>query len=86
MAFHPTLSKSATFFLWPLIKFTEYLGLHFPKFLLRIRYFYIFRKRLNLKEPQGLNEKILWAKLYADTTLWTDLADKREDRSWTYFS
>ncbi len=75
--FHPTLNKSTRILFAPLIKFCEYLGNHHPELLLKIRYWYVFRKKLDLKKPQDLNEKILWAKLYADTTKWTELADKR---------
>ena len=80
--FHPTLSKSGRFFFWPLIKFTEFMGNHFPETLLRIRYRYVFKKKLNLNTPQDLNEKILWAKLYADSTCWTLLADKYRVREY----
>ena len=59
MAFHPTLSKSGRIIFWPLIKFTEFMGNHFPETLLKIRYRYVFKKPLNLKDPQDLNEKIL---------------------------
>lgn len=74
--FHPTLSRSGRFFFAPLIKFCEFLGNHYPELLLKIRYRYVFKKRLDLKNPRDLNEKILWAKLYSDTTRWTELADK----------
>lgn len=82
MAFHPTLSKSGRIMFWPLIKFTEFMGNHFPETLLKIRYRYVFKEPLNLKNPQTLNEKILWAKLYSDTTRWTELADKRTVRDY----
>lgn len=82
MAFHPTLSKSGRVFFWPLIKLAEFMGNHFPETLLKIRYRYVFKKPLNLKNPQDLNEKILWAKLYSDTTKWTELADKRMVRDY----
>lgn len=82
MAFHPTLSKSGRILFWPLIKFTEFMGNHFPETLLKIRYRYVFKKSLNLKNPQDLNEKILWAKLYSDTSKWTELADKRTVRDY----
>lgn len=82
MAFHPTLSKSGRIIFWPLIKLTEFMGNHFPELLLKIRYRYVFKKSLNLNDPQDLNEKILWAKLYADTTKWTELADKRKVRDY----
>ena len=80
--FHPTLSKSGRFFFAPLIKLCEFMGNHTPATLLKIRYRYVFKKPLNLKDPQDLNEKILWAKLYADTTEWTRLADKYEVRKY----
>lgn len=80
--FHPTLSKSGSFIFAPLIKLCEFMGNHSPETLLQIRYFILFRKRLNLKNPQTLNEKILWAKLYSDTTEWTRLADKYEVRKY----
>ena len=82
MAFHPTLSKSGKIFFWPLIKLTEFMGNYFPKTLLRIRYRCLFKKPLNLNNPQNLNEKILWAKLYSDTSQWTELADKRKVRDY----
>lgn len=82
MAFHPTLSKSGRFFFWPLIKLCEFMGNHFPETLLKMRYHYVFKKPLNLKNPQDLNEKILWAKLYSDTSQWTELADKRKVRDY----
>lgn len=50
--------------------------------LLKIRYFLTFKKKLNLEDPQDLNEKILWAKLYSDTTQWTILADKYKVRDY----
>ena len=80
--FHPTLSKSGRFFFWPLIKFCEFMGKHFPAALLKLRYRYVFKKPLDLKNPKDLNEKILWAKLYSDTTSWTQLADKYEVRKY----
>ena len=82
MAFHPTLSKSGRVIFWPLIKFCEFLGNHYPELLLKLRYRYVFKEALDLKNPQSLNEKILWAKLYSDTTRWTELADKRTVRDY----
>lgn len=80
--FHPTLSKSGRFFFAPLIWLCEFMGNHCPVLLLKIRYYYVFRKPLNLKNPQDLNEKILWAKLYSDTTRWVELADKYKVRDY----
>ena len=58
------------------------MGNHFPATLVKIRYRYVFKKPLDLKNPKDLNEKILWAKLYSDTTEWTRLADKYEVRNY----
>lgn len=80
--FHPTLSQSGRFFFAPIIKVCEFMGNHFPATLLKIRYRYVFKKPLDLKNPKDLNEKILWAKLYSDTTAWTRLADKYEVRKY----
>jgi len=44
--------------------------------MVRLRYFARFHRFPNLKNPQDLNEKILWQKLYGDTSRWTELADK----------
>lgn len=82
MAFHPTLSKSGRIFFWPVIKICEFMGNHMPVFLVKLRYRVVFGKTLNLKNPQDLNEKILWAKLYSDTSKWVDLADKRKVRDY----
>lgn len=74
---NPKLSKLFK----PLILFCEWLGEHHPILLARIRYFARFKKRLNLKNPQTLNEKILYLSLQTDTTLWTKCADKYTVRS-----
>lgn len=74
--FHPTLNRFSRIIFAPLIWCCEWLGNHFPEFLLKLRYYYVFHRKCNMEEPQDLNEKILWAKLHADTTLWTKLADK----------
>lgn len=74
--FHPTLHKSTQILFAPLIVVCEWLGNKYPELLLRLRYFVTFHKRLDLKNPQDINQKILWAKLYSDTTQWVTLADK----------
>ena len=75
--FHPTLmtGKSKYLFL-PLVRFCEWWGNHFPASLIKMRYRYVFKKPVDLKNPKDLNEKILWAKLFSDTSKWTELADK----------
>lgn len=65
----------------PLIIFCEWLGEHHPITLAKIRYFARFKKRLNLNNPQTLNEKILFLCLKTDTTLWTRCSDKYAVRS-----
>lgn len=47
-----------------------------PKTLARMRFRKLFGKRLNLDNPQDLNEKILWLSLCSDTSEWVSLADK----------
>lgn len=64
-----------------IILFCEWLGTHYPITLARIRYFARFKKRLNLDNPQTLNEKILFLCLKTDTTIWTRCADKYAVRS-----
>lgn len=66
----------------PLIYFCEWLGEHHPIVLAKIRYYARFKKKLNLKNPQTLNEKILYLSLKTDTTLWTRCADKYTVRSY----
>ena len=80
--FHPTLSKSGRFFFAPLIKTCEFMGKHFPVPLIKMRYRYVFKKPIDLKNPKDLNEKILWAKLFSDTSRWSELADKYKVRDY----
>ncbi len=75
-------NKTWSFILAPVIKFCEYLGNHYPVLLVKIRYFAKFKKLPDLRNPQDLNEKILWLKLFSDTTKWTELADKYKVRNY----
>lgn len=79
---HLTTSKSLSFIFAPLIKLTEYMGVHHPITLIKIRYFARFGKFPNLKNPKDLNEKILWLELFSDTSMWTRCADKYEVRKY----
>lgn len=79
---HITTNKTASKILYPLIKFSEYLGIHHPVFLIKLRYFVRFGRLPNLKNPKDLNEKILYLKLYTDTKEWTRLADKYRVREY----
>lgn len=49
---------------------------HFPILIAKMRFKKMFGRKINLKEPKDLNEKILWLSLFSDTTEWTRLADK----------
>ena len=53
-----------------------------PRALVKAKYYYTFRKRLNFDRPQNINEKINWMKFYADTSRWVDLADKYKVREY----
>ena len=46
------------------------------KFFISLRFYRIFHRRLNWKDPKDLNEKINWLKLNSDTSQWSKLADK----------
>lgn len=80
--FHPTLSKSGRVFFAPIIKFCEWLGKHHPKTMVQLRYYAVFHRFANLKKPKDLNEKILYIKLFTDTSLWPDLVDKYKVREY----
>lgn len=73
-------NKTMSAICWPIIKVCEWMGRHTPITLVKIRYFAKFRRFPNLNSPKDLNEKILWLKLYSDTSEWTTLADKYEVR------
>jgi hypothetical protein len=66
----------------PIVVFCEWLGVHHPILLARMRYFARFRKPLHLKDPQTLNEKILFLSLKTDTSFWTDCTDKYKVREY----
>lgn len=54
----------------------SWLGRNYPLTMIKVRYFLRFRKILNLKNPQTLNEKILWLSSKTDTAVWSELTDK----------
>lgn len=62
------------------IKF--FLGNVSPACLAKFIYFSIFKRRLNLKNPKDLNEKINWLKFNSDTSMWSKLADKYRVREY----
>lgn len=46
------------------------------KLYLKIQYFNLFGKKLNLRDPQNFNEKLQWLKLYNRQPQYTDMVDK----------
>lgn len=59
-----------------------YMNCHYPVLMAKLRFRMMFGRKLNLKKPQDLNEKILWLALYSDTSMWSKLADKYEVREY----
>ena len=53
-----------------------------PVFILKIRYFKRFRRKINLKKPELFWDKILYLSLYSDTSQWSVLADKYAVRAY----
>lgn len=53
-----------------------------PVLASKLIYLKTFRKRLNLKNPQTLNEKLMWLKLYEDNALKVQCADKLAVRNY----
>lgn len=49
---------------------------HFPVLMAKTRFRKLFGRKLDLKNPKDLNEKILWLSLCSDTDLWVRCADK----------
>lgn len=47
-----------------------------PVLIIKLRFLFRFGRFPNLRNPVDLNEKILYLKLYSDTSEWTRLADK----------
>lgn len=60
-------------------KFLDYLP---DSLYLRVLYFHIFRKPLNLKYPKTFNEKLQWLKLYDRNPIYTKMVDKYEVRKY----
>lgn len=54
----------------------------FPVTTVRLRYLLRFGRLPDLRHPKDLNEKILYLKLFTDTSQWTQLADKYKVREY----
>lgn len=57
-------------------KFVTVLNNKCPVFVAKLRFKKMFGRKLDLKNPKDLNEKILWLSLCSDTTEWSRLTDK----------
>lgn len=55
---------------------STFLGLFFPKYQAKRVYRSVLHRKLDLKNPVDLNEKINWLKFYGKTDDWVNLADK----------
>lgn len=66
----------------PLLKLVNWLNPRCPKTMVQIRHLLRQKRFANLKNPQDLNEKILWMALNTDTREWSRLADKYEVRNY----
>ena len=80
--FHPTTHRFTRILFSPIILMANWVGIINPTFLVKVRYFFRFHKRLNRSNPSDLNEKILYAKLKTDTTKWAELFDKYQVRNY----
>jgi len=56
----------------------------FPVSYIKRIYRKTLNRRIDLKKPADFNEKIEWLKIYSDTSMWTDLADKYKVREYVH--
>lgn len=73
-------NKNIKDILWK-IKMT-FLGHFFPKKVIDYRFYDAYGRFINWNSPKSLDEKINWLKIYSDTSLWPNLADKYEVRKY----
>ena len=66
----------------PILKLVTWLNPIMPKTMIQIRHLLRMKRFANLRNPQDLNEKILWMAVNTDTTEWSRLADKYEVREY----
>ncbi len=63
-------------------KLIEWVNRHFPVLLCKMRFRQMFGRKIDLKNPKDINEKILWLSLYSDISEWSRMADKYAVRSY----
>lgn len=68
---------------WPVYrKIVGWANHHFPVTICKMRFRQTFGRKMDLKHPQDINEKILWLSLYSDISEWSRMADKYAVRSY----
>ena len=88
IVYHTSMTKELLkFWLKHPSRFLATIILHFGSGLsdslfLKIKYYEIFGKRLNLKHPKTFNEKLQWLKLYDRKPEYTIMVDKVEAKKW----
>lgn len=60
----------------------EFWAVLFPVSYIKRIYRKTLNRRIDLKNPRDFNEKIEWLKIYSDTSMWTELADKYKVREY----
>lgn len=86
----PKVKKVVRMVFYPLVLVRRYTLKAYMNYLARcdmkslagLLYFMTFDRRLHWDNPQDLSEKINWMKFYADTSMWTELADKYRVRAY----
>lgn len=79
---HFITSKKKKALVMPILKLVTWLNPIMPKTMIQIRHLLRMKRFANLRNPQDLNEKILWMAVNTDTTEWSRLADKYEVRDY----
>lgn len=79
---HFITSKKKKAIVMPILKLVTWLNPIMPMTMIQIRHFLRMKRFANLRNPQDLNEKILWMAVNTDTTEWSRLADKYEVREY----
>lgn len=78
-----TMNKLERLLVTPLNKTLRvYLAKYYPEVLAKMVCQRMLGRKLDLKHPKDLNEKINWLKFNSDTTEWTRLADKYQVRTY----
>lgn len=57
-------------------KLVQWSNRNFPVTICKMRFRKYFGRKMNLRNPQDINEKISWLELFSDTKLWTKCTDK----------